>query len=156
MKYMLAIMLCVFAGSVSASEQHCLALNIYHEARGESEEAQMAVAHVTLNRVVSSRFPDSICGVVKQAKRDSAGKIIRHRCQFSWFCDGQSDKISNNVIEQRAWKRAKQIAKTATQWHEAGEDFSRGALFYHAEYVRPYWATHFVPTAKIDRHIFYR
>lgn len=156
MKIIIAFMLTLFASPLWASEQHCLALNIYHEARGESQEAQMAVAHVTLNRVASSRFPDSICGVVKQARRDSNGKIIRHACQFSWYCDGKSDAIANNVIEQRAWKRAQRIAKTATDWHSVGEDFSQGALFYHANYVSPYWVDSFVIVTRIDRHLFYR
>lgn len=148
----LVLALALFAGAAGASEQHCLALNIYHEARGESEEAQLAVAHVTLNRVASSRFPNSICGVVKQAQRDSTGKIIRHRCQFSWFCDGASDTPK----EAEAWHRAQRLAKTAVQWHAVGEDFSRGATHYHADYVSPYWASSFKRTVKIDKHLFYR
>lgn len=153
----LVIMLAMFAGgSAAASEQHCLALNIYHEARGESEEAQMAVAHVTLNRVASSRFPDSVCGVVKQARRDKSGAIVRHACQFSWYCDGKSDAIADNILEQRAWKRAQRISKTAMAWHNVGEDFSQGALFYHAKYVSPYWADSFSLVTRIDQHLFYR
>lgn len=148
----LAFILAVFAGSAAASEQHCLALNIYHEARGESEEAQLAVAHVTLNRVASPRFPNSICGVVKQARRDASGNLVRHRCQFSWFCDGKSDTTSDTA----AWKRAQRLAKTATDWHSVGEDFSQGALFYHANYVHPYWADSFEHVVTIDKHLFYR
>lgn len=148
----LVLALALFAGGASASEQHCLALNIYHEARGESEEAQLAVAHVTLNRVASSRFPDSVCGVVKQAKRDSAGKIIRHRCQFSWFCDGQSDTPK----EAQAWHRAQRLASTAIRWYAVGEDFSLGATHYHADYVRPYWADAFEHVLTLDKHLFYR
>lgn len=152
MKALLAAVFIALAGATSASEQRCLALNIYHEARGESEEAQLAVAHVTLNRVASPRFPDSICGVVKQAQRDSAGNPIRHRCQFSWFCDGKSDAAS----ETRAWERAQRLANTAIQWHNVGEDFSHGALFYHANYVRPYWADSFEHVVTLDKHLFYR
>ena len=152
MRLVLAVVFSVLAGAAGASEQRCLALNIYHEARGESEEAQMAVAHVTLNRVASPRFPNSICGVVKQAKRDSEGQLIRHRCQFSWFCDGASDTPK----EAQAWHRAQRLAKTAVQWHAVGEDFSLGATHYHAEYVRPYWANSFDQTIKIGKHIFYR
>lgn len=156
MKNAIAILLALLPFSVQADDLQCLALNIFHEARGESEEAQIAVAHVTLNRVNSSRFPDSICGVVKQARRDSQGRLIRHKCQFSWFCDGKSDEIADNVIEQRAWRRAKRLAETAIAWHEVGEDFSHGALFYHADYVSPYWADTFEPVVTIDQHIFYK
>lgn len=148
----LAIILAFIAGGASASEQHCLSLNIYHEARGESEEAQLAVAHVTLNRVASPRFPDSVCDVVKQARRDNSGQLIRHRCQFSWYCDG----VSDTPKEPRAWLRAQRLAKTAMQWHSVGKDFSRGALFYHANYVRPYWADAFEHVLTLDKHLFYR
>jgi len=148
----LAFILALFAGGAAASEQHCLALNIYHEARGESEEAQIAVAHVTLNRVASPRFPNNICSVVKQAKRDSTGKIIRHRCQFSWFCDGASDTPK----EADAWARAQRLASTAIRWYAVGEDFSLGATHYHAVYVHPYWAEAFEHVLTLDKHIFYR
>jgi len=44
----------------------CLALNVYHEARSQSLVEQIAVAQVVVNRVNDDRYPDSICGVVKQ------------------------------------------------------------------------------------------
>lgn len=152
MKTVISLILILFASTVCAGEHRCLALNIYHEARGENAEAQMAVAHVTLNRVASPHFPNSICGVVKQGRRDSSGALIRHRCQFSWFCDGRSDKPKN----LKAWNRAQRLAKTAIAWHNIGEDFSQGALFYHADYVKPYWADKFEKVVTIGAHIFYR
>lgn len=148
----MAFVFTVLASQCLAGENYCLALNIYHEARGESEEAQAAVAHVTLNRVASPRFPNSICAVVQQAKRNDKGALIRHRCQFSWFCDGLSDKPK----DAQAWERAQRIASIAKDWHELGEDFSQGALFYHADHIRPYWADAFEKSVHIDQHIFYR
>jgi spore germination cell wall hydrolase CwlJ-like protein len=65
----------------------CLALNIYHEARGEPVSGQCAVGHVVMNRVSDNHYPDSICGVVKQG-----GAVKRYRCQISWWCDGRSDR----------------------------------------------------------------
>ena len=35
-------------------------------------------------------------------------------------------------------------------------DITDGSLYYHAEYVKPWWAPHFEVVTKIDRHIFYR
>ena len=49
----------------------CLALAVYHEARGEPLIGQKAVAEVVMNRVASDRFPDTICGVVMQPKQFS-------------------------------------------------------------------------------------
>ena len=53
---------------IAQRETHCLATNIYFEARGESLEGKKAVAFVTLNRVESESFPNDICSVVYQAQ----------------------------------------------------------------------------------------
>jgi spore germination cell wall hydrolase CwlJ-like protein len=64
----------------------CMALNIYHEARGEPLQGKIAVAHVVLYRVAASQWPGQICAVVQQG-----GERRRYRCQFSWWCDGRPD-----------------------------------------------------------------
>ena len=80
-------------------EATCLAENVYHEARNQPLAGQMAVISVTINRVNDDRFPNSICEVVKQGPHRPSWKgtgemiPIRHKCQFSWYCDGKSDKI---------------------------------------------------------------
>jgi spore germination cell wall hydrolase CwlJ-like protein len=140
MKIFLTVAAVFFAGFAAAEEKRCLALNIYFEARGEPQEGQMAVAHVTLNRVQSRRFPNSICEVVYQPY------------QFSWT----HIKRSHIPYNRAAWNRAKYIAEVAIDWHKVGEDFSQGALFYHADYVRPYWADRFDETVRIGKHIFYQ
>jgi N-acetylmuramoyl-L-alanine amidase len=122
----------------------CLALNIYHEARSEPESGQIAVARVTLNRVESESFPESICGVVKQ------GGQKRHRCQFSWWCDGRPD----DPTEQKAWKRSLEISRRVLA--DEVPDPTNGALYYHTDYVSPKWSQHFQRTTRIGRHLFYR
>jgi spore germination cell wall hydrolase CwlJ-like protein len=123
---------------------HCLALNIYHEARSEPEAGQLAVAAVTLNRVRSRAFPDSVCGVVKQ------GGEQRHRCQFSWWCDGKSDLPT----EAEAWKNAQRISRLFLLG--LAKDPTNEALYYHATYVKPRWSQKMELTARIDQHVFYR
>lgn len=125
-------------------EIRCLALNIYWEARSEPLDGQIAVAAVTLNRVEDRRFPDEICNVVRQG-----GEIRRHRCQFSWWCDGKKD----DPLEAEAWRRANTLARLTA----AGviEDPTGGAMWYHADYVDPYWADAKKQVTKIGRHIFY-
>jgi len=44
----------------------CLAIVIFLEARGEPLQGQIAVGQVVMNRVVSSKYPNSICAVVEQ------------------------------------------------------------------------------------------
>lgn len=122
----------------------CLAMNIYWEARSEPLVGQVAVAAVTLNRVEDQRFPDDVCKVVRQG-----GEIRRHRCQFSWWCDGKKDI----PLEAEAWRRANTLARLTA----AGviQDPTGGAMWYHADYVEPYWAEAKKQVTKIGRHIFY-
>ena len=122
----------------------CLAMNIYFEARNEPYEGKVAVSHVVLNRVASSRFPSSICGVIREG-----GQKKKHACQFSWFCDGLEDIPKN----RRAWKESVSIAKKV--YDGKTKDPSRGAMWYHADYVSPDWRNDYPRLAKIGTHIFY-
>ena len=69
----------------------CMALNVYYEARGSNLADRAAVADVVLNRVNDSRYPDTVCGVVKQGLQNADGSMRRNKCQFSWYCDGKAD-----------------------------------------------------------------
>ena len=53
-------------GSYSSGDSYLLAKCIYAEARGEPYTGQVAVGAVILNRVRSSKFPNSISGVIYQ------------------------------------------------------------------------------------------
>ncbi len=132
-------------------ELECLATNIYHEARNEGITGQRAIAWVTMNRVKSPNYPDTICGVVYQAVLNEDGIPLRDECQFSWFCDGKSDEIQN----QAAWNVAEQIAVEVMNSYGKETDPTNGAFMYHAYYVQPYWAASYEKTARIDSHIFY-
>lgn len=134
----------------SQADTTCLALNMYHEARSESDIGQLAVGYVTMNRVESSRYPSSICGVVKQGKKDSKGNMIRHKCQFSWYCDGKSDKTHN----ESEWIKA--VAMATKILNDPETDPTEGAIMYHADYVSPYWKSAYDKTVTIDTHIFYK
>ena len=127
-----------------ANEITCLAMHIYHEARGETLKGRVAVAAVVINRVADDRFPDTICGVVKQ------GGERRYRCQMTWYCDGRSD----NPGDALSWDEARTLAVALV--FGFGEDPTHGALWYHASYVRPNWAERLHPTRTIGRHIYYR
>ena len=64
-------------------QAYCMAQNIYFEARGSNLADRVAVADVVLNRVEDTRYPDTVCEVVKQGRQDSNGNMIRNQCQFS-------------------------------------------------------------------------
>jgi spore germination cell wall hydrolase CwlJ-like protein len=122
----------------------CLAQNIYFEARSEPLDGKLAVGHVVLNRVADSRYPASICEVVRQG-----GEEPLNKCQFSWWCDGRSDRPKN----LDAWKQSMVLARVIFWGYS--EDPTGGALWYHAKYVRPYWRRKLPIGPVIGTHIFY-
>jgi len=132
-------------GLIKDRQLECLALNVYFESRAEPRAGQLAVAYTTLNRVHDERFPDTICDVVLQG-----GETKRGRCQFSWWCDGRSDAVT----ETAAWEESVRIARYALQRRAA--DPTQGALYFHSTGVDPRWSRHMKLTAKIGRHLFYR
>ncbi len=121
-----------------------MAMNIYFEARGEPLLGKIAVGHVVLNRVADKRFPGHVCKVIRQG-----GEKRRHRCQFSWWCDGKSDRPR----DETAWYDAVFVAHLIRLGVTI--DPTKGALWYHAVTVRPNWASQMHREAKIGRHIFY-
>jgi spore germination cell wall hydrolase CwlJ-like protein len=119
------------------TEVDCLAHNIYFESRNQSTSSQFAVGFVTLNRVKDSRFPNTICKVVKQ----------RH--QFSWLWDDIPDK----PLEKKAYAIAKKIATLLMSGKFT--DNTGGALFYHSKEVMPKWAKQLKFIAQYEDHLFY-
>jgi len=126
----------------------CLAQNIYFESRSQPIIERVAISQVVLNRVASKRYPNSVCGVIYQAKRKEF-KIVRDLCQFSWYCDGKSD----NPAEFDSWIESVRVAALTLALKL---DFTEGALHYHAVYVDPLWALDREPTIRIGSHRFYK
>ena len=115
----------------------CLALNIYFEARDQPIDGQLMVAEVTLNRVASPDFPDSICDVVWQPGA------------FSWTHDGKSDKPR----DLRAFANAVIIANDAI--NNPSVLLGTSATFYHEQSIHPYWADKMAVIGRIGDHVFY-
>ena len=131
------------------SEKLCLTQAIYHEARGESVEGQLAVANVIINRAMSKKYPSTICGVVFQ----NADKG-RYKCQFTFACDGRSDMGS----ERKAWNRSAELAERAFYEFQRGDTpgvVPESTLYYHTTAVAPSWSRSFRRVASIGAHIFY-
>lgn len=137
---MLKIFLTTLAvsGSIQPYDQKCLAEAIYFESRNQSEIGQMAVAEVIMNRVKSPKYPNRVCAVVTQPH------------QFSYVWDNQPDVIKNMT----AWGKAKNLAWKVL--NKCYKELTGGALYYHADYVKPQWASKFKKTASIGNHVFYK
>ena len=136
----------------------CLALNMYHEARNQGTAGILAVSAVVLNRVKDQRFPNSICEVIYQGpvreswKRNGTYFPIKHRCQFSWYCDGKSDTPHN----KKQYQRLLALSEAILYKDMPTVDITDGALFYHADHITPGWAKTKQRTTEIGDHIFYR
>ncbi len=132
---------------VERQELTCLTLNVYFEARGEPKAGQYAVAEVTMNRVASERYPDSVCGVVYQKNWDwIRGRYVS---AFSWteFDTWPSPKSED-------WKQAWEIAEEV--YYRRRPPTLQGALFFHSIYIKPSWSRGKPPVARIGNHVFYK
>lgn len=127
------------------TDLRCLAENIYHEARGEPYAGRVAVAEVTLNRVTSSRFPNSVCAVVHQLNRSAA--TSRQVAAFSWTVMDVSRPRGD------AWQRARKVA--AKVYDGEHTPVVPDSLHYHATYVEPRWSRSMKPITTIGNHVFY-
>ena len=138
--------------ALNAGDKECLAKNIYFEAKNQPLIGQLAVAIVVMNRVEDHRFPNTVCEVVQQGPTLAWTENfpVKNKCQFSWYCDGKSDKPKQG----KAWEDAKHVANGV--YNELISDFVEGATHYHADYVNPSWAETKTYVTRIDDHIFYR
>ena len=133
--------------TVDKKELDCMASNIYFEASTQERIGKIGVAQVTMNRVRSPEFPNSVCEVVYQGPKNPKNKKL---CQFSWFCDGKPDVIRS----KRMWRECVYVAKYVILG--GVPDITLQSTHYHAKYVNPWWAKKMRLTMKLGDHIFYR
>jgi len=136
---------------VNPEELECMSKNIYFEAALESTAGKLAVAQVTINRVNSKRYPNTVCKVVYQGRHYKSGLPVKDRCQFSWYCDGKLDVPHTGAM----WRESSEIAVYVLSTPDL-KDITDGATHYHADYISsPRWADPHRKTVEIDTHIFY-
>jgi N-acetylmuramoyl-L-alanine amidase len=145
-------------------ELYCLALNAYHEARGVGMDGMIAVSQVVMNRVDRSVY-GTVCEVITEGptreswrtRQDDTLKDeervyfpIRNKCQFSWYCDGQSDVVRNMT----GWEDA--VISAYLVYNGYGEDRVGGALYYyaHKQIPMPNWAESMMVTAILEGHTY--
>lgn len=136
----LAVILSTREGlSIEPDELVCLTRNIYHEARGESREGQIAIAYVTLNRVHSEEFGETICEVVYSAE------------QFAWTDDDLPDDPEEKFVYTKAMVAALDVIRGSVPDPTLGATY-----FYNPDHADPFWSRRFAETATIGGHRFMR
>lgn len=116
-----------------------LAINIYHEARGETLAGQCAVGHVTLNRAIK--------------KNKSVEEIVKEPQQFSWRNGNKTPPIK----DYEAFIRAFAAAKLTTRQRLEGITLNHSDHYFNYKLIdKPVWAVQMTETAKVGDHVFFR
>ena len=137
--------------NISLEDVMCMSTNIYYEARSEPLTGRIAVGNVVLNRVISSKYPDTVCGVVYQAQYDPIKYIpIKYKCQFSWFCDGLSDI----PINRKKFKEVS-ILSFLILIGAYGDNTYGATHYYNPVIANPNWAKKYNYTVSYAKHDFY-
>ena len=154
----LLMFILLFPGQVKASDANneifCMAQNIYFEAGNQPLAGKVAVGNVVMNRLEHGAYPDTLCGVIYDAKwrQNWKGNMVPvlYQCQFSWFCDGKSDEPEDSPT----WIESLTIARDIV--HGYYPDITEGSTHYHADSIYPYWANDLNETVFINNHVFYK
>jgi spore germination cell wall hydrolase CwlJ-like protein len=138
--------------AVDQRELTCLTDNIYYEAATQSTMGKIAVGRVVMNRIKDPRFPKTVCGVVYQGTDRQSGVRLDAAmgCQFSWTCD---HSLKAKVYPTQ-YEESRKVAYQLLAFNSFS-DTLKGALYYHADYINPFWSNKLKMVAKIDNHIFY-
>lgn len=150
---------------VYLQEMYCLALNTYHEARGEDFESKLAVAQAVMNRVNDRqgefRRHNTVCGVIKRAHLDEKGRPMLHRCWYSWYCDGNSNHVrlykagKLDILEKKAWKES--ILTSFYAFHDLYRPLVDDSTHYfNFNTVNPSWADSYEFVTDVGPHRFMR
>lgn len=143
-----AASLCVISISVNATELDALAEAIYFEARSEPFVCQVVLAQSILNRVAQKRYPDTVESVVRQKTLNKYGK---YTCQYSYYCDGQPDKMTDYMAELRSYQTASRVLMRDLP------DFSNGADHYYNPFkASPSWGNELEGAFMCGNHRFGR
>lgn len=115
----------------------CLTRNIYYEAGVESQVGKFAVANVTVNRLKTGYWGNSIC------------KVVYAKKQFSWTLAKKLPRPNSKL-----WAESEEVARKVLAGHRV-----RGltkSLYYHAIYIKdPKWVDLKHEAGQIGNHVFY-
>ena len=159
---------------LSDRDVDCLARNIFYEAGSESTEGKVAVGLVTINRVQDPRYPQNVCGVVRQRTVTTVTKgvttdkpstiswlptegtetkttfVQKVVCQFSWTCS----QVPTPKADDPRWIESREVAENIAQGGYPDLQIKYGqAMHFHAVYVKPGWKLRKI--AQTGNHIFY-
>jgi spore germination cell wall hydrolase CwlJ-like protein len=123
---------------MTSEEKFWMAVNIYHEARGESNAGKIAVGQVVLNRVEKRRQP--IKGIILASQ------------QFSWH----NGKKTPPITEYESFISCTESVDELIKTRELGNFLYGADHYFNPDKVLPSWAKKMTFIMKIGNHSFYR
>ena len=126
----------------------CLALNVYHEARGEPLNGQIAVARVTMRR--ADHKAERVCPEVFRPKQFSWTNTLAYKVK-----GGYKLKKEGHPKEMKAWATSWRVAR-AVLIDDLIPAVAPKATHFHRIDIEPYWAKTLVKVKVIGNHVFYR
>lgn len=138
---------------------NCIALAIYGEARGETQESMTAVAYVIMNRVLSDnrRFPGTPCNVVLQSYQfESVKGALKSMVDATVLGDFQFPFMKNQWISRKIRAVARDVfyyqvpdpTNFATHFWSPTLQFALGRK-------APTWSTEYPIVARVGGHIYH-
>lgn len=136
--------------NLTQAEMDMLTAIIYCESRGEPYDGQMAVGYVVMNRVRSTKFPNSLEAVLRQSKQFEPVGSGR----FDIVLTAYWEKVPG-VIDENAWNSCQRAAMVSVN---GGSNVGE-SLFFRTHKPVPQLAENLeaagVPYWIIGNHIFY-
>ena len=119
----------------------CMTANIYFEANNQKILGQQLVAKSVMNRFNDGKYTqgkdNTLCNIITAGLKDKDGTPLKNKCQYSWYCDGKSDRVNlNKVVIHRAWGIATEVA---TRMLNGSMTYDSGLTHYHTYAVSPNW-----------------
>lgn len=124
------------------STLECLSVNAYHEARGESDVANLMIMAVVEQRVRDTRHKAiTIC------------EAVFHPYAFSWTSGGRSDKIRDKKQYYRLYKLSEKFLMNKDLFVNMAEQSDH----YHKVGHKTNWNYRVLDyIGRVDDHVFYR
>lgn len=131
----------MYPKAINAEDIDVAARTVWGEARGESFEGKVAVAHVIANRAATNYMGDTLEAVCKKRK------------QFS--CWNENDPNHKKIMALKKDNPAYQeCLKAVAIALVSDEDPTKGARHYHSKHIKPYWADDTKEGVFVGNHIF--
>lgn len=131
--------------NLSKHDRNILVETIWGETRGETLLGKMAVVHVILNRHLSND------PIFKNHK--TLSQLCLKKFQFSCWLD---KVLMRHIKKDETFEEVKEAVNKAIDQYQKGIDYSNGALYYYADYIKePKWAKKMNKVNSIGHHKFY-